>query len=90
MDTTHSEVMSDSQAEGQKNGQLTETHAESDSEKDCFLEPLTSVHTIILDWTPVNFIDSVGAKSMKTVWIYCSAFLFSFFKIFFGAFCLYF
>ena len=67
LDATHSEVLSDSQAEGHKNGQVTETHAESDSEMDRFLEPLTSVHCIILDWTPVNFIDSVGAKAMKSV-----------------------
>uniref|UniRef100_A0A6Q2XHZ7 STAS domain-containing protein n=1 Tax=Esox lucius TaxID=8010 RepID=A0A6Q2XHZ7_ESOLU len=37
----------------------------SDSEEAQFLEPLGPVHTLILDWTPVNFIDTVGAKAIK-------------------------
>uniref|UniRef100_A0A8C7VC73 Solute carrier family 26 member 5 n=1 Tax=Oncorhynchus mykiss TaxID=8022 RepID=A0A8C7VC73_ONCMY len=49
------------------NGQVAETHTESDSEETRFLEPLCPVHTLILDWTPVNFIDSVGAKAIKLV-----------------------
>uniref|UniRef100_A0A8C7NZ92 Solute carrier family 26 member 5 n=1 Tax=Oncorhynchus mykiss TaxID=8022 RepID=A0A8C7NZ92_ONCMY len=53
--------------EGQGNGQVAETHTESDSEETRFLEPLCPVHTLILDWTPVNFIDSVGAKAIKLV-----------------------
>uniref|UniRef100_A0A8K9UFW4 Solute carrier family 26 member 5 n=1 Tax=Oncorhynchus mykiss TaxID=8022 RepID=A0A8K9UFW4_ONCMY len=44
---------------------VAETHTESDSEETRFLEPLCPVHTLILDWTPVNFIDSVGAKVIK-------------------------
>uniref|UniRef100_A0A8C8IYD5 STAS domain-containing protein n=1 Tax=Oncorhynchus tshawytscha TaxID=74940 RepID=A0A8C8IYD5_ONCTS len=51
----------------QGNGQVAETHTESDSEETRFLEPLCPVHTLILDWTPVNFIDSVGAKAIKLV-----------------------
>ncbi|KAJ8007260.1 hypothetical protein DPEC_G00115700 [Dallia pectoralis] len=37
----------------------------SDSEEARFLEALGPVHTLILDWTPVNFIDTVGAKAIK-------------------------
>uniref|UniRef100_A0A8C9YHL5 Solute carrier family 26 member 5 n=1 Tax=Sander lucioperca TaxID=283035 RepID=A0A8C9YHL5_SANLU len=32
-----------------------------------FLEPLSTVHSIILDWTPACYIDSVGAKAIKQV-----------------------
>ncbi|KTF89169.1 hypothetical protein cypCar_00008160 [Cyprinus carpio] len=48
------------------NGQMNENHTESDSEDDFFLQRLTPIHTIILDFTPVNFIDSVGAKCIKS------------------------
>uniref|UniRef100_A0A8C2JKK9 Solute carrier family 26 member 5 n=1 Tax=Cyprinus carpio TaxID=7962 RepID=A0A8C2JKK9_CYPCA len=53
------------------NGQMTENHAESESEDDFFLQRLTPIHTIVLDFTPVNFIDSVGAKTIKSVNILC-------------------
>uniref|UniRef100_A0A8C4IQS5 Solute carrier family 26 member 5 n=1 Tax=Dicentrarchus labrax TaxID=13489 RepID=A0A8C4IQS5_DICLA len=36
-------------------------------EEAVFLEPLSTVHSIILDWTAANFIDSVGAKAIKQV-----------------------
>uniref|UniRef100_A0A8C1NMU9 STAS domain-containing protein n=1 Tax=Cyprinus carpio TaxID=7962 RepID=A0A8C1NMU9_CYPCA len=49
------------------NGQMNENHTESDSEDDFFLQRLTPIHTIILDFTPVNFIDSVGAKCIKSI-----------------------
>lgn len=49
------------------NGQMNENHTESESEDDFFLQRLTTIHTIILDFTPVNFIDSVGAKTIKSV-----------------------
>uniref|UniRef100_A0A8C1VL81 Solute carrier family 26 member 5 n=1 Tax=Cyprinus carpio TaxID=7962 RepID=A0A8C1VL81_CYPCA len=49
------------------NGQMTENHAESESEDDFFLQRMTPIHTIVLDFTPVNFIDSVGAKTIKSV-----------------------
>ncbi|KAG7455842.1 hypothetical protein MATL_G00245290 [Megalops atlanticus] len=56
------------EAELQKNGHIAEALADSDSEETCsFLEPLSPVHSIILDFTPVNFIDSVGAKAIKSV-----------------------
>ncbi|KAM4615223.1 prestin [Polymixia lowei] len=63
---TH-EVVSWSHAEEQRNGQVTEKQSQSDSEEALFLERLTPIHSIILDWTPVNFVDSVGAKAIKTV-----------------------
>lgn len=47
------------------NGQMNEN--QSESEDDFFLQRLTPIHTIILDFTPVNFIDSVGAKTIKSV-----------------------
>uniref|UniRef100_A0A671QZ63 Prestin-like n=1 Tax=Sinocyclocheilus anshuiensis TaxID=1608454 RepID=A0A671QZ63_9TELE len=49
------------------NGQMNENNTESESEDDFFLQRLTPIHTIILDFTPVNFIDSVGAKTIKSV-----------------------
>ncbi|XP_043964651.1 prestin [Gambusia affinis] len=50
-----------------RNGELEDKHGEPTSEEAVFLEPLGSVHCIILDWTAVNFIDSVGAKAIKQV-----------------------
>ncbi|KAJ1161846.1 hypothetical protein NDU88_002327 [Pleurodeles waltl] len=32
-----------------------------------FMKPGTNIHSIILDFTPVNFIDSVGVKTLKSV-----------------------
>ncbi|KAL7828272.1 hypothetical protein AOLI_G00314240 [Acnodon oligacanthus] len=49
------------------NGQVAEAQAESDSEEARFLQPLCPVHSIVLDFTPVNFMDSVGAKAIKAV-----------------------
>uniref|UniRef100_A0A3Q4B5K5 STAS domain-containing protein n=1 Tax=Mola mola TaxID=94237 RepID=A0A3Q4B5K5_MOLML len=46
------------------NCQLEERHS-SDLKEALFLEPLSSVHSIILDWTSICFIDSVGAKAIK-------------------------
>ncbi|XP_060885262.1 prestin [Labrus mixtus] len=48
----------------QRNGQLGDQHSESEH---IFLEPLSAVHSIVLDWTSANFIDSVGAKAIKQV-----------------------
>uniref|UniRef100_A0A673IZL4 Prestin-like n=1 Tax=Sinocyclocheilus rhinocerous TaxID=307959 RepID=A0A673IZL4_9TELE len=50
-----------------KNAVMNENNTESESEDDFFLQRLTPIHTIILDFTPVNFIDSVGAKTIKSV-----------------------
>lgn len=55
------------QVEQHGNGQLPEAQAEVDSEKVRFLQPLCPVHSIILDFTPVNFMDSVGTKAIKAV-----------------------
>ncbi|MGH0149431.1 UNVERIFIED_CONTAM: hypothetical protein FKN15_033419 [Acipenser sinensis] len=53
-----------------RNGQFVT--ANGDGETDCeqslsFLDRLTGVHSIILDFTPVTFIDSVGAKALKSI-----------------------
>jgi len=32
-----------------------------------FVEAKTNIHSLILDFTPVNFVDSVGAKTLKSV-----------------------
>ncbi|XP_023205781.1 prestin [Xiphophorus maculatus] len=50
-----------------RNGDSEDKPGEPTSEEAVFLEPLSSVHSIILDWTAVNFIDSVGAKAIKQV-----------------------
>uniref|UniRef100_A0A8C9LC68 STAS domain-containing protein n=1 Tax=Pavo cristatus TaxID=9049 RepID=A0A8C9LC68_PAVCR len=34
----------------------------SPDELEHFVEPKTNIHSLILDFTPVNFVDSVGAK----------------------------
>lgn len=54
-------------AEEQRNGQLEDRNSNLDMEEAVFLEPLSTVHFIILDWTPASFIDSVGAKAIKQV-----------------------
>lgn len=66
---TH-EVLSQSHvavAEDQKNGQFGDRHGDSASEEVVFLEPFSTVHSIILDWTSATFIDSVGAKAIRQV-----------------------
>ncbi|XP_068443129.1 prestin [Clinocottus analis] len=63
-EVTHEVVSYDEQ----RNGQLGADRRASLSEEANFLEPpLTAVHSIILDWTPATFIDSVGAKAIKQV-----------------------
>ncbi|XP_030071984.1 prestin isoform X2 [Microcaecilia unicolor] len=39
----------------------------SSKELELFMQPSTDVHSIILDLTPVNFIDSVGAKTLISI-----------------------
>lgn len=39
----------------------------SPDEHEHFVEPETNIHSLILDFTPVNFVDSVGAKALKSV-----------------------
>ncbi|XP_058718158.1 prestin-like [Poecile atricapillus] len=45
------------------NVQDTDVHEEHDH----FVEPKTNIHSLILDFTPVNFVDSVGAKTLKAI-----------------------
>lgn len=39
----------------------------SPDEREHFVEPKPNIHSLILDFTPVNFVDSVGAKTLKSV-----------------------
>ncbi|XP_074025095.1 prestin isoform X3 [Numenius arquata] len=39
----------------------------SPDEQEHFVEPKLNIHSLILDFTPVNFVDSVGAKTLKSV-----------------------
>uniref|UniRef100_A0A8C6KC53 Solute carrier family 26 member 5 n=1 Tax=Nothobranchius furzeri TaxID=105023 RepID=A0A8C6KC53_NOTFU len=55
------------EAREQRNGELEDKRSESTSEEAVFLEPLSPVRSIILDWTTASFIDSVGAKAIKQV-----------------------
>ncbi|XP_076578317.1 prestin [Chaetodon auriga] len=64
---THEVLSQKHMTEEQRNGQLEDRHSESDLEEAIFLEPLSTVHSIILDWTSASFIDSVGAKAIKQV-----------------------
>ncbi|XP_076731859.1 prestin isoform X2 [Maylandia zebra] len=62
---THDVLSQSHVAEDQKNGQFGDRHG--DSEEAVFLEPFSTVHSIILDWTSATFIDSVGAKAIRQV-----------------------
>uniref|UniRef100_A0AAX7UGH0 STAS domain-containing protein n=1 Tax=Astatotilapia calliptera TaxID=8154 RepID=A0AAX7UGH0_ASTCA len=64
---THDVLSQSHVAEDQKNGQFGDRHG--DSEEAVFLEPFSTVHSIILDWTSATFIDSVGAKAIRQVLI---------------------
>ncbi|RXM32304.1 Prestin [Acipenser ruthenus] len=51
-----------------RNGQFAAANGDGDCEQSLrFLDRLTGVHSIILDLTPVTFIDSVGAKALKSI-----------------------
>ncbi|XP_051479160.1 prestin isoform X2 [Apus apus] len=39
----------------------------SPDEHEHFVEPKANIHSLILDFTPVNFVDSVGAKTLKSI-----------------------
>ncbi|XP_010009181.1 PREDICTED: prestin [Nestor notabilis] len=39
----------------------------SPDEHEHFVEPKANIHTLILDFAPVNFVDSVGAKTLKSI-----------------------
>nr|XP_046234399.1 prestin isoform X2 [Scatophagus argus] len=64
---THEVLTQNNVVEEQMNGQMEDRHGESDLEEAVFIEPLSNVHSIILDWTSACFIDSVGAKAIKQV-----------------------
>ncbi|KAM8907956.1 prestin isoform 2-T2 [Spinachia spinachia] len=67
-EVSHEVLSYEAVAEGHRNGQLGDSGSASHSEEAVFLEPAVSaVHSIILDWTPCSFIDSVGAKAIKQV-----------------------
>uniref|UniRef100_A0A3P9CEN9 Solute carrier family 26 member 5 n=1 Tax=Maylandia zebra TaxID=106582 RepID=A0A3P9CEN9_9CICH len=62
---THDVLSQSHVAEDQKNGQFGDRHG--DSEEAVSLEPFSTVHSIILDWTSATFIDSVGAKAIRQI-----------------------
>ncbi|XP_065511686.1 prestin isoform X1 [Caloenas nicobarica] len=51
------------------NGNFADASVEDTSpdEHEHFVEPKTNIHSLILDFTPVNFVDSVGAKTLKSI-----------------------
>ncbi|KAG2460331.1 S26A5 protein, partial [Polypterus senegalus] len=53
----------------QSNGQCAkeENHCLETDETQIFLDSLTHIHYIILDFTPAIFIDSVGTKTLKSI-----------------------
>ncbi|KAG7215838.1 hypothetical protein INR49_021810, partial [Caranx melampygus] len=66
-EVTHEVVSYNLEAEEQRNGQPGDRSSMLDCEHTLFIESPGAVHSIILDWTSVNFIDSVGAKAIKQV-----------------------
>ncbi|XP_037551735.1 prestin [Nematolebias whitei] len=64
---THEVSPPSQEVQEQRNGEVEDKRSESPSEEAVFLEPLSPVHTIILDWSAASFIDSVGAKAVKQV-----------------------
>ncbi|KAL9853215.1 prestin isoform 1-T3 [Geothlypis trichas] len=51
------------------NGKFADSseHDMSPDEHEHFVEPKSDIHSLILDFTPVNFVDSVGAKALKSI-----------------------
>nr|XP_009481645.1 PREDICTED: prestin isoform X3 [Pelecanus crispus] len=49
------------------NGKNASVQDTSPDEHEHFVEPKTNIHSLILDFTPVNFVDSVGAKTLKSI-----------------------
>ncbi|XP_042323190.1 prestin isoform X3 [Sceloporus undulatus] len=43
------------------------TQESSPDELERFMKPVTSIHSVILDFSPVNFVDSVGVKALKSI-----------------------
>ncbi|XP_069621213.1 prestin [Ranitomeya imitator] len=51
-----------------KNGSADRNLHNSPSEElEYFMSPIINTHSVILDFTPVNFIDSVGVKALKSI-----------------------
>ncbi|XP_044136099.1 prestin [Bufo gargarizans] len=51
-----------------KNGSADRNlHSSPSEEFEYFMSPVINTHTVILDFTPVNFIDSVGVKTLKSL-----------------------
>ncbi|XP_030093883.2 prestin [Serinus canaria] len=51
------------------NGKFADSSVQdmSPDEHEHFVEPKSNIHSLILDFTPVNFVDSVGAKALKSI-----------------------
>ncbi|CAN8210654.1 unnamed protein product [Coccothraustes coccothraustes] len=51
------------------NGKFADSSVQdmSPDEHEHFVEPKSNIHSLILDFTPVNFVDSVGAKTLKSI-----------------------
>lgn len=51
------------------NGNFADASVEDTSpdEHERFVDSKPNIHSLILDFTPVNFVDSVGAKTLKSV-----------------------
>ncbi|XP_017294236.2 prestin [Kryptolebias marmoratus] len=62
---THEVLAPSPDVQEQKNGELEDRRVDSASEEAVFLQPLSPVRSIVLDWTTASFIDSVGAKAIK-------------------------
>ncbi|XP_053270639.1 prestin [Pleuronectes platessa] len=62
------EALSDNHLlEEHRKGPSGDRSAESNTEEVVHLKSPSTVHSIVLDWTPVSFVDSVGAKAIKQV-----------------------
>lgn len=61
---THEVLAQNHTAEEQRNGGPGDSHCE---ETAVFLQRRGAVHSLVLDWTAVSFIDSVGAKAIKQI-----------------------
>ncbi|XP_064417510.1 prestin [Latimeria chalumnae] len=71
MGVEHELINEDTDLEISKNGGCVSSNADGQDstfeELETFVRPATETRSIILDFTPVNFIDSVGAKMLKSI-----------------------
>ncbi|XP_074554731.1 prestin [Halichoeres trimaculatus] len=63
---THEILSQNHIEEEQRNGQLGDQHSETDEEA-VSLKSSCAISFIILDWSSISFVDSVGAKAIKQV-----------------------